>query len=172
MAGEWGKWIRSGLKAEHPRSPSKKGLGAAGDPWSFSWNSSCPLCELARNRDLGNPPSGGVCSFKRWYHRVQCKARGNDEEADATFLHYRGSKALDMTLPCASQVGQNQWYHFRVGAPPILVYFSGGWDVHWGYGILTHGQVNMELLEEARANSLLFLFLFFAATRRKETARK
>ena len=29
-------------------------------------------------------------------------------------------------------VGQNQWYHFGVGAPPILVYFSGDWDVHWG----------------------------------------
>ena len=27
-------------------------------------------------------------------------------------------------------VGQNQWYHFGVGAPPILVYFSGDWDVH------------------------------------------
>ena len=37
-------------------------------------------------------------------------------------------------------VGQNQWYHFWVGAPPILVYFSGDWDVHWGYGVLTHGQ--------------------------------
>ena len=30
-------------------------------------------------------------------------------------------------------VGQNQWYHFGVGAPPILVYLSGDWDVHWGY---------------------------------------
>ena len=29
-------------------------------------------------------------------------------------------------------VGQNQWYHFGVGAPPILVYFSGDGDVHWG----------------------------------------
>ena len=37
-------------------------------------------------------------------------------------------------------VGQNQWYHFGVGAPPILVCFSGDWDVHWGYGLLTHGQ--------------------------------
>ena len=38
-------------------------------------------------------------------------------------------------------VGQNQWYHFGVGAPPILVYFSGDWDVHWGYDSdLTHGQ--------------------------------
>ena len=29
--------------------------------------------------------------------------------------------------------------HFGVGALPILVYFSGDWHVHWGYGILTHG---------------------------------
>ena len=33
-------------------------------------------------------------------------------------------------------VGQNQWYHFGVGAPPILVYVSGDWGVHWGYGLL------------------------------------
>ena len=26
-------------------------------------------------------------------------------------------------------VGQNQWYHFGVGAPPILVYFSGSLGV-------------------------------------------
>ena len=39
-------------------------------------------------------------------------------------------------------VGQNQWYHFGVGAPPILVYFSGDWDVRWGYGILTHGHTS------------------------------
>ena len=38
-------------------------------------------------------------------------------------------------------MGQNQWYHFGVGAPPIVVYFSGDWDVHWGYGLLTHGHV-------------------------------
>ena len=25
--------------------------------------------------------------------------------------------------------------HFGVGAPPILVYFSGDWDVHWGYDL-------------------------------------
>ena len=28
-------------------------------------------------------------------------------------------------------VGQNQWYHFGVGAPTILVDFSGDWDVYW-----------------------------------------
>ena len=31
--------------------------------------------------------------------------------------------------------------HFGVGAPPIFVYFSGDWDVHCKYGILSHGQV-------------------------------
>ena len=34
-------------------------------------------------------------------------------------------------------VWQNQWCHFGEGA----VYFSGDWDVHWGYGILTHGHI-------------------------------
>ena len=38
-------------------------------------------------------------------------------------------------------VGQNQWYHFGAGAPPILVYFSEDWDVYWGYGLLTHGHI-------------------------------
>ena len=42
-------------------------------------------------------------------------------------------------------MGQNQWYHFGVGAPPILVYFSRDWDVDWGYGILTHGHLAVEV---------------------------
>ena len=33
--------------------------------------------------------------------------------------------------------------HFGVGAPPILEpILVGDWDVHWGYGVLTHGHVN------------------------------
>ena len=35
---------------------------------------------------------------------------------------------------CYMAVGQNQWYRFGVGAPPILVYSSRDWDVDWGYG--------------------------------------
>ena len=32
-----------------------------------------------------------------------------------------------------------------IGAPPILVYFSGDWDVHWGVtGVLTHGHVAVD----------------------------
>ena len=29
--------------------------------------------------------------------------------------------------------------HLGIGAPPILVHLSGDWDVHKGYGIVTHG---------------------------------
>ena len=30
--------------------------------------------------------------------------------------------------------------HFRVGEFTLFrTYFSGDWDVHWGYGLLTHG---------------------------------
>ena len=25
----------------------------------------------------------------------------------------------------------------------MLVYFSGHWDVHWGYGVLTHGHIDV-----------------------------
>ena len=42
-------------------------------------------------------------------------------------------------------VGQHQWCHFGVGAPPILVYFSGDWDVHTGYGLLTHCHLGLSL---------------------------
>ena len=31
--------------------------------------------------------------------------------------------------------------HFGVGALFILAYVSGDWDVHWRYGLLTHGQM-------------------------------
>ena len=44
-------------------------------------------------------------------------------------------------------VGQNPWDRFGVAAPPILVYFSGDWDVHWGIaGLLTHGHILVCLL--------------------------
>ena len=51
-------------------------------------------------------------------------------------------------------VGQNQWYHFGVGAQPILVYFSGDWDVHWGYDLdLTHGHMASSSLQIFPTNS-------------------
>ena len=38
--------------------------------------------------------------------------------------------------------------HFGVGAPPVLGYFCWAWDVHWGYGLLTRGQMPCPELAE------------------------
>ena len=61
-------------------------------------------------------------------------------------LSLRGKRLSFVTAPPLMalhlSVGQNQWYHLEVGAPPILVQFSGDWDVHWGYGLLTHGHID------------------------------
>ena len=36
-----------------------------------------------------------------------------------------------------------------VNSPPIFrASFSGDWDVHWGYGILTHGQIGSTGLDK------------------------
>ena len=42
-------------------------------------------------------------------------------------------------------VGQNQWYHIGVGAPPILEPILVGIesDVHSGHGLLTHGNPDL-----------------------------
>ena len=56
-------------------------------------------------------------------------------------------------------VGQNQWHHFGVGAPLILVHFSWDWDVQWGGGILTHGQMSVsQALRARRPQVLVYLF--------------
>ena len=76
-------------------------------------------------------------------------------------------------------MGQNQWYHFGVGAPPSLVHFSGDWDVHWGYFFfLTHGHVFVGwFCFNPDLNSCFLLpFLFgegfpFKLTTKKESAR-
>ena len=51
-------------------------------------------------------------------------------------------------------VGQHQWYHFGVGAPPILDYFSGDWDVRWGYGVLTHGHTYIFIVSQGAASTI------------------
>ena len=34
-----------------------------------------------------------------------------------------------------------------LNSPPIFAYFSGDWDVHSGYGVLTHGQMYLVFAE-------------------------
>ena len=54
----------------------------------------------------------------------------------------RGSGSVQDIFGCGSTPMGS---HFGVGAPPILVHFSGDGDVHWGYGILTHGHLGFRL---------------------------
>ena len=50
---------------------------------------------------------------------------------------------------------QNQWYHFGMGAPSIVVYFSGDGDVHWGHGVLTHSHMMAQETESRLIIQLL-----------------
>ena len=60
-------------------------------------------------------------------------------------------------------VGQNEWDY----APPVLVYFSGDWDVHWGYGSLTH-----HVGAAARHGSESGLALVFGRKERRTMAQR
>ena len=57
-------------------------------------------------------------------------------------------------------VGQNQWYHFGVGefTTHFRTYSSGDWDVYWGCGVLTHGQMNRNETKELEAEHQLPTF--------------
>ena len=58
-----------------------------------------------------------------------------------------GSLLTGVVWPLSDCQSKPMGSHFGVGAPPLLVYFSKDWDVHWGYGVLTHGQVGGSFLE-------------------------
>ena len=48
---------------------------------------------------------------------------------------------VDLLAMCHMAVGQHQYCHFGAA---ILHNFSWDWDVHWGYGVLTHGHINKQ----------------------------
>ena len=45
-----------------------------------------------------------------------------------------GNKDLNLRSP-GGLILHNQWCHLEIGATPSLIYFSGDWDVHWGYDL-------------------------------------
>ena len=49
--------------------------------------------------------------------------------------------AMDRMCLTSNGCGSKPMLPFWGSAPPILVYSSWDWDVHWGYGILTHSQI-------------------------------
>ena len=61
--------------------------------------------------------------------------KAHDLQTQASVHWLRRNKCSNMAMV------QNQWYHFGIGAPPILVYFRRDWDAHRGYGVLTHGHM-------------------------------
>ena len=69
--------------------------------------------------------------------------KSKNSGASLVFHLFHTGQSKKHGSPVHMAVGQNQWYHFGVGAPPILVYFSGDWDVHSGYRILTHGHMGV-----------------------------
>ena len=78
------------------------------------------------------------CRLPRLYTGIPV---GTQRQTYLRQLRWPPSILNKQTSPLTSiilAVGQNQWYHFWVGAPPILVYFSWDWDVHWGYEHLSH----------------------------------
>ena len=48
--------------------------------------------------------------------------------------------------------------HFGVGTPPIFVFFSGDWDVHWGCRLLTHGHMGLFLKTGHHGKPMIGLF--------------
>ena len=54
--------------------------------------------------------------------------------ADGTPSPWRvyGQLTGNVSLPYTSEP---IWLRVWAGAPPILAYFSGDWDVHWGYDL-------------------------------------
>ena len=62
-------------------------------------------------------------------------------EHPGTLINVKNSVAI-----LAMAVGQNQWYHFGVGAPPILEPILVGIGMFTGgtIWILTHGQIGLE----------------------------
>ena len=79
-------------------------------------------------RGPGRPANSGNGPVARWEMSV-----GVWFLEVARDTRFPGSSLFRMEKPMGSHVGGS--------APPILVYFSKDWDVHWGYGLLTHGQV-------------------------------
>ena len=78
-------------------------------------------------------PAGPVSpSSAREAGRVSVKGKWGQCLAEREVSETPGAMLSEKAWHAA--VGQDQWYHFGVGAPPILLYFSGDWDVHTGTG--------------------------------------
>ena len=74
--------------------------------------------------------------------------------------NFSGNPGIRCLHPKANCFGSKPMgSHFGVAefTTQLRTYFSGDWDVHWGYGLLTHGQMTLPL---RYVTLLLFLYVF------------
>ena len=125
------------------------------------WSAQMDFCQ-AKNTPTGQQQANPLCSTPPvgtascWFLTLrvtppmQTPGPSNNQGPSKTLgtlgattpdIQGRPSKTTHLEGPKTAGCGSKPMgSHFGVGAP-ILVYFSGDWDVHWGYGILTHGQL-------------------------------
>ena len=87
-------------------------------------------------------------SSRKAKRRSRKKTRRRTRRSDAHrlpngFCHSIKARIAVVLSGCGSKPMGS---HLGVGAPLILVYFSGDWDVPWGYGLLTHGHLVVHLM--------------------------
>ena len=139
----------SGLRTDKPR-----------DGNAPLWYDTVLLCNGQCQVDGSNRPASRHAPRATWAERRVGRPRGPERQNSPGGLvkkvgpgprlmsSPKHPQAIEPSIPRGvprSQlaVGRNQWYNFGVGefTTHVSVYFSGDWDVHWGYGTLTHGQL-------------------------------
>ena len=107
MAAYFSASGRKRWDSDYRRSDPRRHPGAPRELWTWSppgWAAAAPQ---QAGRSLSAPEAGQL---------------GNEKPTKDQLKHAYMAMA------------QDQWYNFGIGAPPILVYFSGDWDVHWVRG--------------------------------------
>ena len=119
------------------RAPARSPSGALlptflreGSPTKLDYREKGPLLQTSPLEDLvllgqdalPASPKPGLSSVG-----LSNKPSNNPPVFALPWRHDAASPGASQRQTCLGQmaVGQNQWYHFGVGAPPILVYFSG-----------------------------------------------
>ena len=116
-----------------------------------------------------HPPNNGTDKQKSWvnmidlpasfrplrgrsidskFHGLPSDARSPWQRQRSAFRQRAENTNTKKQAPAVGHCGngcgcQNQWDPILgfFGAPHFRTYFSGDWDVHWGCGVLTHGQM-------------------------------
>ena len=135
------------------------GCGTHCEQWCFSGNKICDdgfrqLSEhIARGRPAqsvrfdSNPISlHGLIWFLATIslhpqYPAEHQVWGGQRRFRPLWVSLRNTNVVQDKFENASHIGSKPMVPFWGRCPPILVYFRWDWDVHWGYGLLTHGHI-------------------------------